>query len=254
MSVLTNTLSRTRDWSAGFLRENIAFIHLPKCGGTSLRQAIESRYPRSRVTRLSSPHSKHAADFLQMDLLALRRTLLVYELHRGGSRRFVTGHYPASPEICEKWRGRWNFVTVLRDPVERWISHYFYAYQADSPFAINQPLDEFVGGGLAQRMGNLYVRHLTGGGSGQDSTEIARASATLEMMSIVGVLESLDRFQEQFTERFGKTLRVGNANRNPTSRDAQRARVTPELRKKIEQLCEPDRVVYEHAMKLSRKR
>ena len=253
MNFMRTTLSRLRDCCFGYSSANVVFIHLPKCAGNSLRQAMERHYPRSRIDHLSSKESKLSADFLGADLLTYRRGLLVYQLRLGGSRRLLIGHYPADPQICREWSPQWHFVTVLRDPVARWLSHYFYAYRADSPFAINQPLDEFVTTDEARDIATLYVRHLGGlehKGEADLGTRIKHACQTLDLMSVVGCVEHMDRFSEQFHRRFGWVLKVGVANTNPVAPSRQYEQATPEICRQVQELCEPDRRVYAHALRL----
>lgn len=245
-------LVRVRDQWQGYLDESLAFIHLPKCAGTSLRNAISRCYPASRVTHLRSGESKLSAEFLDTHLLTYRRGLLVYELICGqnaGRGRFLTGHYPIDPEICGRWSADWNFITVLREPVSRWLSHYFYAHKSDSPFSIQESLEEFVESDRGRGVGKLYLNHL-GGLDEQESTDarVEAACRTLDEMALVGTIEDYARFADGFQSRFGRPLKIARANANPVSRSRQEQEVTPAIRRKIEDLCHADRLIYDYAM------
>ena len=76
--------------------------------------------------------------------LEYRRQLLTYELCRADIR-YVAGAYQVTREIIED-RGRtWAFVTVLRDPVARFISNLFYSRREGFPASANSDLDAFLG-------------------------------------------------------------------------------------------------------------
>lgn len=75
---------------------NIFFLHLPKCGGTSISAAIQARFPGHwRQTALAHEASACAARVAGRDVLAFRRDLPLYALSRQQDG-CITGHYPFS--------------------------------------------------------------------------------------------------------------------------------------------------------------
>ena len=254
MRRLTESLGPVRDRVFGYMQENVVFVHLPKCAGTSVRAAIERYYPKTRVTKLSSAGSKHCADYLGMNMLAYRRGLLIYQLQRGGKCRFLTGHHPVSSEVLDRWGGKWRFVTLLRDPVDRFISQYFYNLDSDSPWVVNHSLEEHVQRERATGGGTMYLHYL-GDFFREEMNDpeeaVTEACRTLDRMDIVGTLEDLPRFVNAFETKFGKQLRVGVENRNEARQSIRRDQVTPGLLRQVEDLCRHERTVYEHVKELS---
>lgn len=229
-------------------RRNLVFAHLPKCGGTSLHSAISRVYPRRRVTRLLSRSSRLAADQAGRSLLAYRRDLLIYELQRGGRGRFLSGHWALDAGVCRAYRPAWSFVTLLRDPVERWLSHYFHNAAADGPFRIDETLEVFLSTPRARLLGSVYVRQLNGGAIGDEerigAEAIEAARRTLDAFDLVGTVERLEQFRAGFQRLFGASLIIG---RERSGDPLRRGAVTPGQRQRIAELCAGDLLVYEHA-------
>lgn len=89
--------------------------HVPKCGGTTVRRAIEAAglnafydddHPPSHTAWGRSQCARRNREFAQLDFSPFD---------------IVYGHYPAG-----RYRHGGALVTVLRDPVERAISHFNY--------------------------------------------------------------------------------------------------------------------------------
>lgn len=102
----------------------LLLAHVPKTGGKSLSAALAEAYP---------PHERFQFLF-DGDFLARRDADHAQGLW--AQRRFFAGHvsapYLALIPAC-------NFVTVLRDPVDRVLSNYFYWRQEHPNFTIEGP-------------------------------------------------------------------------------------------------------------------
>jgi len=87
------------------------FVHVPKCGGTSILHAIREAHPEPSGLELNGGHLVDKSRILKLVADRLPRARVVYG-HRvfAGLRRLMP--QPA------------RMVTVLRDPVDRAISHY----------------------------------------------------------------------------------------------------------------------------------
>ena len=102
--------------------------------------------------------------------------------------------------------------------------------------------------------GRLYVRNLTEGIDRPDvhttdtSKAVEIAIKALEGFSLVGCLEDLDTMCAQFEHKFGVKLRIPVSNRNPVAKDKQREQISEKIRKKVEEICQPDMEVYNYAL------
>lgn len=111
----------------------IVFVHVPRCAGTSIVEAIRSECNVSNAGRIDPIRVRKAAELIlgadDPDAFftaypALQQYLLAYILKEGYS--VVSGHLPAGTSLLEEFTHAHTFMTVLRDPVDRWISHYIF--------------------------------------------------------------------------------------------------------------------------------
>src|SRR5919112_301361 len=106
----------------------IAFIHVPKSAGSSVRDSLyEAIYPAAMgftrgYRKIGRRASHSAADLLCMETTSCSQTMLIEALS-DPLARFVTGHVCASPNVVAEFP-EWKFVTILREPTARFISAY----------------------------------------------------------------------------------------------------------------------------------
>jgi hypothetical protein len=241
--------------------QRVVFHHIPKCGGTSVGRALRMRYLLSQAT----VHPQHtfaaAKDLSGSDSLAtilprtyeLRQELLLYLLH--GDVRYIVGHIPFSEVAFERFRQQYRFITILRDPLERFVSHHFHSHKRDDYSRIELPLDEFIETDDARRLGATYVAYLSGRPWGADSTSddaISAACAHIEQFHCVGFVDDMENFARRLQGVLGVRLRIGHENRGKAAGASYRERLAPSLVERITELCAPDMCVYEHASRIVR--
>jgi len=145
----------------------------------------------------------------------------------------------------------WAYVTILRHPVDRWFSNYFYSkYGTQSHGKIDDDLSQFVKTDKAALFGRTYPRYLVEGmESMDDATIVSESIDTLSKFTLVGCLERLDLFASRFEQLFGASLSFGQKNANPLAKAEQQAMITPQIRDRVEELCRPDMEIYEFVLK-----
>ena len=108
MTFLTRLHRRTRNLFYGLLgrklRDNIFFLHVPKCGGTSIDSAIRSCYPNKHgIIRLNPVASHNVARIKyginfpyetsdDYPILKLEENLLLYFMSQKGAQ-YISGHF-----------------------------------------------------------------------------------------------------------------------------------------------------------------
>jgi hypothetical protein len=151
------------------MRRDIAFVHIPKTAGTSLRNALEHAFADHLILRdygndaITTPRLR--------ELIHVGRSVSGFrEAFRDGSSGILlSGHFPA-------WR-YWDsfhaesFVTFIRDPVSRVISEYNHFTRYEGWTA---PLEEFA---ATPRFRNVMSTFLKG--------------VDLDRFGFIGVMDNL---------------------------------------------------------------
>lgn len=261
-------MARTRNTLFGALDRRIAFFHLPKCGGTSLTDAMKSLYRTldfrddRRLVSVSSHATSAVVEMVSgtrypydttddYPILQLREHLLIY-LMLQKQTRFVNGHCPFSENVHERFKDRFAFVTMIRSPVKRWISSFFYnRYKKGEHRKIDTDIAGHLESEFGRSQGHELVKFIGGADPAGDYTStkaIGRAKANLHRFDLVGFLENMDDFLNRFEALFGRKLQLNVMNRNPVSSSRQEEVLTDEILSRIEAVCEPDLAVYRHAL------
>jgi hypothetical protein len=168
----------------------IIFLHLPKTGGVTLRRTLKWKYsPMMTFETLTKP----AESFDEVPL-EKRRNLRVLNGHLNyGVHEYI-------PQRCE-------YITLLREPIARVISYYYYIlghpkhWRHEELVRSGMSLDEFVRTSPDRGVENDQTRMLAGRGAGElDAGSLGRdaldeAKRNLEKFLVVGLTE---RFDESF--------------------------------------------------------
>src|SRR4030042_2161170 len=104
----------------------ICYCHVPKCAGISVSSAIARKFLKLHE-RILIPNfgvdleaTGRASKITSRPMGNLREELLAYALSLS-KYKFASGHIPCRPKLVEEFHKTWNFVTILRNPVDRWI-------------------------------------------------------------------------------------------------------------------------------------
>lgn len=223
--------------------ERIAFWHIPKCAGMSLTAALLARY---RLWRHLEPDGivelrVEPLWYLegQEGSTTFRRDLAVYSLQNPRTR-ILAGHFHLSATAMD-FADQWRFVTILRDPVERVLSHYRYSQQVRTKRGREE---ESLDGWLASRpdVGNLQVRwlaHVPVNESVQ-THHIDLALANLERFASVGFLEDLTPFLRALE-------RLGGPRELPHRNTGRQAALGTHEAERVASACALDDVLYRSA-------
>lgn len=233
--------------------QRIFFLHLPKCGGVSLKRALSRAFGAQNLARLDSMASWRAAKIRGEDLMDYRRSLLFYYM-KMDDINVIAGHFSWSDDVYDRFSQDWEYITLLRNPIRRWFSHYFYdRYRGDTYFSIEKDLPAFLHSERAREMGTLYTRRLSDPQITDLNRAVDQAKVNLEKFEILGLLEDMDAFVDQFSDRFGIRLSIPRKNTNPAEDHKYEAQENEEYIHRVKELCSNDMEIYDHARKLARK-
>lgn len=229
----------------------VVFHHVPKCGGTSVGRSIRRAYLLSQGT-VTPVESEKAFNAVQRTgphreighVSELREMMLLYMLF--SDIRCVSAHIPFSNAAFEHFADRYSFVTLLRDPVERFISNYFWNHdRPDAHFRIAEAFEDFLATERAKGLGSTYVRYFCGEpGENFGPRHVDAAIRNLHRMNSVGFLDEVGHFEVSLHRLTGRKLKIGKENVGGTSgrRDAI---LSGTLRDRILEVCGPDRDVWD---------
>lgn len=227
------------------------FLHMPKAGGTTVTRLLLSRFPVDRRHRLTGVDPGEAIEnFLRLEG-EVRANL-----------RLICGHlyygfHEHIPNPCV-------YMTMLREPVDRVMSHYYYAasWPAHSlhEAARDMPLADFVASGCSGDVENTQAKLLSGayrdfrpqgvfrtGEPISDADLLTRAKRNLERFGFVGVYECFAESLVLMGRCVGWRGPFVYRSENVTSARLSRDEIDPETLRVIEDRNQLDQEVYRTA-------
>jgi hypothetical protein len=242
-------------------RPKRVFLHIPKCGGSSLHKLLASRFPSAKIC----PIRHNRLDSIKP------QTLARYQLY--------SGHFTWD-SVEEFILGPKSIVTILRDPVRRLLSSYYFGRSHTWSFIrehahFSEPPAAYDLHGMAYRpakeldletyldsqgkyLSGLMVRWI-GGGHGTPDEMLARAKLHLSQMDSIGLVEDMESSVEDIFNAWSlpcpnaipKELDQSQlANMHPWLEWVGVQELTTSISDKLDEICELDCELYEYARQL----
>lgn len=222
----------------------VLFDHLPKCGGTTLNDYLRLHYPRRRIfkTKGKDPFSS-VEQFKSFS----KKKRYRYDLVQGHLVHHLIND--VKPDCL--------VVTILRSPVERIISHYYYAKSSPDHYLYNEilahniSLDDYATSEISVETQNWYVKHFSGLSSSEvnlnPDVSLDKAISFLSThYDIIGLLDEFDDFTKTLQQKAnykndysGSKFRVSLD--RPLTND-----IPLSIRKRIEDANQLDIALYNH--------
>ena len=227
----------------------VIFLHIPKTAGSALRDIIRKNYRKTEIY-----------DFPDMDAREAMEQFSLLPDSQRGSYRAVMGHMWFG--LHETLPRPSTYLTLLREPVERTVSHYHFVRRTRGHYLHRTVTDrqlsigEYVSSGISTELDNGQTRLVAGA---QDEERYPFGACTEELLG-----QACENLQNRFSvvglqERFNETLlllermlgwRTRQTRKNVTRRRPTVEELTDEEREIIEAHNCLDRRLYDFAVKL----
>ena len=222
--------------------DNLIFLHIPKAAGSTLHPVLERHYSKRAYRTITVPQQLEA--FKQLPQTKRSRI------------RLLKGHMPFG--MHTHLEGRSRYVTLLRHPAERIVSHYYYVKRRPGHYlhhhlAAGMGLAEFASAGLSGEMDNGQVRLLSGhdqdipcGQCTRDLLDTAQRNIE-QHFAVAGLTERFDESLVLMAIELGWNWTPYYLNRNVTEDKPVAKQIDPVALKAIEQANPLDFELYEWA-------
>jgi len=196
-------------------QELFFFLHIPKTAGTSFRNMLYRVFDHDTI--LPNP--------TVLDETKLYPTFEQLMEEMQPDIRLITGHYPLS--LTSTFEVKPTFLTFLRDPVERTISHIFHAKKYFDRFAEMTPKEILEDEVIRSQLNNYQTRFFLSTRNDEknlDESDFRQAMSNLENCEFVGITEyfptSVAKAEKLFGWKFDNQLNV-NVNTEKAPLDPQ---------------------------------
>ena len=183
------------------LDQSVIFLHIPKVGGTTINKIIDRQYKPNTIYRVRDDDSRHkriqdCVDKFKVIPVAKKEEIEVVMGHMG----FGLHNFLPQPSV---------YITMLRDPVERVISYYYYVLRTSNHYLYQKvtsekmSLEDCIRLGISTELDNSQTRILSASNGDSDSPitfgqcneeMLKRAKKNLQEYFIgVGLVESFDK-------------------------------------------------------------
>lgn len=220
----------------------IISLHLPKTAGMSFRRSLQDYFGKSLV-----PHYDYPLNYPEYERCrnALQTAIKIAE-HEGEPPKCIHGHFLPVTYLLLAVKRDLKFITWMRNPVDRAVSHYnFWVKVYDPELAPpllkkmaeeNWSLERFC---LGEEFRNIYSQYLWG--------------FPFERFDFIGIAESYDDDLAYFSREYLDDSLVSYSE-NVAEKKGGRYEIDADLRKRIEAHHSKDMELYEKALQLQKLR
>ncbi len=217
------------------------FLHIPKTAGVTMNRILYREYG-NRLLRYTI-NNYEPEKSITPNLKAI-----------SAENRLIAGHFPFG--LHEKLPGRARYFTVLRHPVDRTVSHYYFVKKSvDHPLhqhVIGKDIDliSYITGKITAETTHDQVRRLSGlEPAAAGETALARAKNNLEspIFAAAGLTERFDETLLLLKKRLGWKRYPLYRRQNITKKRPRIVEIDPGALQRIERANAWDMQLYRYA-------
>ncbi|NRB63275.1 MAG: sulfotransferase family 2 domain-containing protein [Saprospiraceae bacterium] len=223
----------------------IISLHTPKAGGSSFKVLLQNHFGKSLLSDYADIPINKSFKERTKDVLKFNDNFNLLKRLEYKARRIKCIHGHFLPYKYQKLLNNKNifFITWLREPSERLISHYYYwqrAYNENSAplhkkvVEESWSLEKFC---LSEEMENFYGKFLW--------------KFPIEKFDFIGITEHFEDDVSFFTKNYLKGYKINNVpkkNTNPNNSGFYSDKISSELLSNIKSFHSKDYEMYEYAV------
>lgn len=253
----TILLAMREKLKSGLLGHHVIFHHVPKCGGTSLNRALRLRYMLSQAPIMANSTVRAMESFFESfeehplefhhQVHLFRKQMLHY--YMSADIAFITGHVGFCDVAYQNYRNRYKFITVLRHPVDRFISDYMdLSVRGASYYKTGLDIEAYLQTDEARiraRTLGIYFSSARKIATKMDADDYALAAENLAKFDLVGFVDQMGEFNQQLNRLLGVKIKIGHENRSIADPSRKKQAFSDSVIDRINEMCAQDVALYE---------
>lgn len=264
LSIATDRLCKRHGY-----QKKVAFMHIPKCAGSSIMESLRKNRPAAWQGHVDCPKTRrnylnHLANtnssFIDREhaIYQYRQSLLLEKFEQGCP--IISGHVPFLRSLKDSYSD-YYFFTVIRNPVTRWLSYFNFCLEKDMHETISMEIVKAKGikyaldvvmdsetGIFESRLLSLFFSESSKQQFSLNSP-VPCDNHVAKMFDYIGQAENMDGVEKDLIEQKiispGQTVGMHNITAKKRDHFVILENIKLSQRKRIESLCEADLALYE---------
>lgn len=167
--------------------------------------------------------------------------------------KFISGHVFYHDSFKELQSRGYLLISLLRTPVDRWFSEYFYnRYKSSDHNETTLDIEEYMASPVGQLSGQTYVQYFSGSSPNDNKADkVEKAKTNLKNFDCLGTLEQKTKYLMSLKQKLGFSINLSHKRRNPAYANEETAQLmkkykeSEELRTSVKALCQDDQHIYQ---------